>query len=139
MSNEMSADPVVRAAARWFWWIGALSLVNTAMFHAGSNTHFVVGLALTQLTDAVLAGQTPVALAVAAVVIAFYGVVGLVAGRGRLWAFYAGLAVYLLDAALEFWFQDWMSLGFHALAIFYIVKGVMRLRERPAAQPAPAA
>jgi len=54
---------------------------------------------------------------------------GLYGMRGKAWAFYLGLFVYILDALIYVWAQDWMSVGFHALAIFFIVKGVMSLRQ----------
>lgn len=130
-------DPVVKSAARWFWWIAGLSLVNTVLLHAGSDTSFVLGLAMTTLADVAFASMLPVALALVAITIGFYFFMGLQAQRGKLWAFYLGLTVYVVDALIYARFEDWMSVGFHAFAIFCIAKGVMRLREL-GAQPAPA-
>ena len=41
-----SGTPNVAGGARWFWWIAALSLVNTVLIHSGSQTSFVIGLGL---------------------------------------------------------------------------------------------
>lgn len=138
MSASEQPDPVVVSAARWFWWIAGLSLVNTVLFHSGSDLNFVVGLGLTTIANVVFAGQLPIAIAIAGLTVGFYVVVGLLAQRERAWAFYLGLAVYALDALIFVRFQDWMPVAFHALAIFYIVKGVTRLRElsRASAEPA---
>jgi hypothetical protein len=49
--------------------------------------------------------------------------------RGKLWAFYVGLAVYALDALIYVSFQDWMPVAFHALAIFFIGRGALSLHQ----------
>jgi len=73
--------------------------------------------------------QSSVAIGLAGFTIAFYVVVGLYAQRNKLSAFYLGLAVYVLDALIYVYFQDWMSVGFHGLAAFFIFKGMARARE----------
>jgi hypothetical protein len=126
---ENVEDPVVKSAARWFWWIAGLSLVNAVLFFSGSDTNFVVGLAMTTLASAAFASLMPVAIVLVGITVGFYFFVGLHAQRGKLWAFYAGLAVYAIDALIYLHFEDWMPVGFHALAGFFIVKGLMRARE----------
>ncbi len=64
-----------------------------------------------------------------AITVGFYFFMGLQAQRGKAWAFYAGLAVYAVDALIYARLEDWMPVGFHVLAGFFIVKGLMRLRE----------
>ena len=125
-----STDPVVLSAARWFWWIAGLSLVNTVLFHSGSDLNFVVGLGITTLVNVVFANNLPVAIVLAVAAIAFYFVIGLLAQQERLWAFYLGLVIYVLDALVYVVAEDWMPVAFHALAIFYIAKGVLQLRGR---------
>lgn len=139
MSTLTTTDPIILSAARWFWWIAGLSLLNTILFHTGSDLNFVVGLGMTTLADALFAGSPALAIGLAGTVLAFFFAVGLMAQRERLWAFYLGLAVYALDALIYVLAQDWMPVGFHALAMFYIVKGVMQLRGREVGSAAPAA
>jgi len=122
-------DPIVRSGARWFWWIAGMSLLNAGLLLSGSDTNFVIGLAMTTLAGAAFADQLPVAMVLIAITVGFYFFMGLQAQRGKLWAFYAGLAVYAVDALIYARFEDWMPVGFHALAAFFIFKGVMRLRE----------
>ncbi|MDF3056104.1 MAG: hypothetical protein K0R17_319 [Rariglobus sp.] len=31
----MAANPSIGSAAKWFWWIAALSLINTVLIHFG--------------------------------------------------------------------------------------------------------
>jgi len=128
-SELAAALPAVRSAARWFWWIAGLSLVNIFMLQTGSETSFVMGLGITAMSDAVFASNKLIGFGIDASVLAFFALLGLLAQRGQLWAFYMGTAVYALDALIYVRFEDWMPAGFHALAIFFIVKGVMVLRE----------
>src|SRR5262245_28555366 len=94
------ADPIVLSAARWFWWIAGLSLVNTILFHSGSDLNFVVGLGITTFTNVVFADKLAVAIVLAASAAIFYFVIGLIAQQGRAWAFYVGLVIYVLDALI---------------------------------------
>jgi hypothetical protein len=121
--------PTVISGARWFWWIVGLSIVNIVMFQSGSNTSFVIGLGMTSVSDAIFADAKAIGFAIDAVVLGFFGLMGLYAQRGKLWAFYLGTVVYILDALIYLYFEDWMSVAFHGLVIFYLVKGAAALRE----------
>jgi len=124
-----AASPLVRASARWFWWIAGLSLVNVVLFQTGSKTSFVMGLGITAISDALFASNKPVGFVIDAIALGFLLLMGLQASRGKLWAFYLGVAVYALDALIYVGAQDWMPVAFHALAIFFIVKGAISLRQ----------
>jgi hypothetical protein len=123
-----AANASVQSAARWFWWITGLSLVNIVMNQTGSNTNFVIGLSLTFFADAMFASAKLIGFALDALILGFFFLMGLQASRGKLWAFYAGAAVYVVDALIYVMFNDWMSVGFHGLALFFIVRGAMSLR-----------
>jgi hypothetical protein len=125
---DIAANPLVQSGARWFWWIAGLSLVNTALFHSGSNTNFVIGLGITAVADSLFQNTKPIAFAIDFLVIGFFFLMGLQARKGRLWAFVVGAVVYGLDALLYVRFADWMPVGFHALALFFIIRGAMALR-----------
>ncbi|HKE95472.1 MAG TPA: hypothetical protein VKB34_14255 [Povalibacter sp.] len=132
-----AALPAVRSAARWFWWIAGLSVVNTVMFQSGSDTSFVMGLGITAVSDAVFAANRSVGFVIDAIVLGFFVLVGLKAQHGSLWAFYLGTAVYALDALIYVLAQDWMPVAFHGLAIFFILKGIGALRSAMQAAAAP--
>lgn len=139
------ANPAVISGARWFWWIAGLSLVNTIMLHAGSQTSFVIGLGFTLMADVVFQELKVVAFSIDALALGFFVAMGWFAGKGQFWAFVTGIIFYLLDACIYLFFQDWMSVGFHALALVYMAKGAMALRgaiqaaEFTAKNPPPAA
>ena len=128
-------DAAVTRAARWFWWIAGLSLVNAALALSDLHYGFVLGLAMTTWVQVMFAQQLAVAVPVIALLIGFYFLVGSLAARGRAWAFWVGMAVYLVDGLLYVVVADWVSVAFHAWVLFSLWKGVARLRElqRPAA------
>jgi hypothetical protein len=128
-SQTALTSPIVQSAARWFWWIAGLSLVNVALFQSGSKTSFVMGLGITALSDALFASNKPVGFVIDALAVGFFLLMGAQASRGKLWAFYVGLAVYALDALIYVTVQQWMPVAFHALAIFFIAKGAISLRQ----------
>jgi hypothetical protein len=128
-------DPTIASAARWFWWIAGLSLVNTVMFYTGSSASFVVGLAMTTVVSVMLAGSMALAVGIIALILGFYFLMGLFAQRGAAWAFYLGGVFYVIDALIYLKLADWMSVAFHAYALYWLVRGVLRLRELAAAPP----
>ncbi len=133
------AHPEIAGGARWFWWIAGLSLVNTILIHSGSNTSFVIGLGFTLLADSLLQAIKPVAFAIDLVALGFFFAMGRFALRGHLWAFVTGIVFYLLDALIYLYFQDWMPVAFHGLALFYLIRAATRLRTEIAAATAKAA
>ena len=124
----VESTPGVARAARWFWWIAGLSLVNTLLIHSDSNTSFVIGLGFTMITDVLFKSVPAVAFAIDAVALGFFFLMGFFALRGHVWAFILGAIVYIGDALIYLRFQDFMPLAFHGLALFYIIKGAIALR-----------
>ena len=88
MNTAVSSDAGVISAARWFWWIAGLSLVNTVLFYSGSDTSFVIGLAMTTLSSVFFADIKVLALLLVALTVGFYFVMGQQAQQGKAWAFY---------------------------------------------------
>lgn len=124
----VETTPGVASGAKWFWWIASLSLVNTVMIHSGSDTSFVVGLGFTMLADVMFQSMKAIAFAIDAVAVGFFFLMGFMALRGHFWAFILGAVVYVGDVLIYLYFQDFMSVAFHGLALFYIVKGALGLR-----------
>ncbi len=123
-----AATPGVIGAARWFWWIVGLSLVNTILAHTGSDRTFIIGLGFTLVTDMLFQSLRPVAFAIDALALAFFFVMGRYASKGYLWAFLVGGIAYACDAVIYLIFQDFMSLAFHGWALFSLYTGATALR-----------
>lgn len=133
------ANPVIMSGASWFWWIAGLSVVNSIMIHSGSDTGFIIGLGFTLVVDTMFKEYKLIAFAIDALAIASIFGLGYFARKGHFWAFVAGSALYTLDAGIYFLGQDWMAVGFHGLALFYLIRGAVQLRKdlRAAAEPPP--
>ncbi|GAB3377090.1 hypothetical protein GCM10027431_32590 [Lysobacter rhizosphaerae] len=127
LPHETPPSPAVQSAARWFWWIAGLSLINTLLAQSGSETSFVMGLGFTVVSDAVLANQKVISVVIDAIAIGFFVFVGLQATKGKMWAFYLGILAYALDALIYVLAQDWMPVAFHVLALFFIARGAVSL------------
>lgn len=116
----------VKSGANWFYWIAGLSIVNAVLAHSETKTQFVIGLAITQLIDALVAQIAPgmkwISLAVDAVFAGMLAFFGYQAGQAKKWAFYAGLAVFLLDCA----FFGWICLKFGEVDKSVLLGGVFR-------------
>lgn len=140
------SDPQIISGAHWFWWIVGLSLINTIVAHSGGSMSFVMGLGFTLIADAAFQEFKVIAFAIDVLFLGFFFGMGWFARQGHVWAFIAGIVVYVLDSAIYLYFQDWLPFGFHALALFYIVRATGRLRsaikatrEAPVAAPPPLA
>jgi hypothetical protein len=128
-----STTPAIVAAARWFWWIAGLSVVNTVIHASGGGINFVLGLAITEVSDAAFHATPMLGYAVDLLAVGFFFAMGWSGQRGALWAFVLGAVVYLLDGLIYLRYEVWMSAGFHALALYYILRGANELRKARAA------
>ena len=129
-----------RSGADWFFWIAALSLINSVILLSGGDTHFVVGLGVTLVADVIaksVAEQQP-EIAGTARAVAFVfdllvaGVMcsfGWLSRRGVLPVFALGMFLYLLDGLIYVLIGDWLSVGFHAFVLFGMWGGFMAYRQ----------
>lgn len=132
-SNQGSAVQAVcmarvRVGARWFYWIAALSIINSAVVILGGRFHFVVGLGVTSVVDA-LAKQAGSAGAVLDLVIngmvaGVFVLFGSFASKAQKWAFFVGMALYAVDGLLLLMARDILSVAFHAYALYCIYRGL---------------
>jgi len=125
--SKMVAAGRARAGARWFYWIASLSLINSLVVMSGGNVHFVIGLGISSVVDAMAkrvgAFGTILDLVIngfAAGVLVLFGVL---ASRAQRWAFVLGMALYAADAILLLLLKDYVAVGFHAYALWAIYRG----------------
>lgn len=135
----------IKKGAGWFYWIAGASVVNTLIFLFGGNINFIVGLGITQLingfgvaiereigaTTTLKVGVFLINLAISAMFL----VIGYFAGKGLAWMFIVGIVLYVLDGLIFLLFGDILSLGFHAFALFFIIKGFMAANNLRKIQP----
>lgn len=146
LSEPEALERTVKSGTSWFGWIAALSLVNTGMALAGSDTSFVVGLAVTQLVDGIARAALEDGVSAAIYVAAGFDILAFgvlmafaVSSRKHPAAYATGIALYALDALLCAAFDLWQHVAFHAFALFFLWRGFAALRKlRAAAAPVPA-
>ena len=132
----MELDRQIKSGLSWFYWVAALSFINSITYMLEMESTFVVGLGITQLIDGVALGIAQEATAEIGLFIRILGyafdlalVVAFVLfgifGRKRVrWVIITGMVLYGLDTILVLVFGDWFSTIFHLLALWGIWTGL---------------
>ena len=121
----------LKGRASWFAMIAGLSVVNSVLAMSGASVRFIFGLGLSQIVDELAhqAGSTGYVLdliingIIAGVFVLFWNF----ARKGEKWAWYLGMAVYLLDGLLLVLFKDYLAIAFHAYALYRMSSGLKLL------------
>jgi hypothetical protein len=131
----------VKSGANWFYWIAGLSVVNTIAAVSGTSWRFILGLGITQVSDAIaqqVGGLgTAAAIVIDAIAIGFFVLMGKFAGDAKKWAFILGMVAFGLDGLLSLLAKDFISLAFHAYALFCIYRGFAAVNEMRAVTAKP--
>jgi len=132
-----ASDPQVLAqlsrGASWFYWIAALSLVNSIVAITGNDWRFIFGLGITQVLDELgnhFGGAAKfVALGLNLVVAGIFVLFGVFAHKRHLWAFITGMVLFALDALLMLLLvTDWLGLALHGFVLFCLFRGLQACR-----------
>lgn len=125
----------VLSGANWFFWIAALTLINSIIILSGFDWAFVLGLALTQVFDvgAVLLAEAggaegvsifhAIAFVMDLFVVGVFCTLGFFARRAAKWAFIVGMIFYGLDTFLTLLTFSFIGIGIHLFALYCIYKG----------------
>jgi hypothetical protein len=126
----------IRNGANWFYWIGGLTVINTAIVLMKGSWNFINGLGITQvfqvLSDSLLgagSGSRALATGFSAAMAGLFALFGVFAHKRRYWAFIAGITLYFLDTFIFLIGPDWLSLGFHAFALVWLVMGLAAVKQ----------
>ncbi len=142
VAARMAVEQRLKGAASWFYWIAALSLINSVIVMAGGNWHFIIGMGVTTVVDAVATEAGGVGIVAGIVINLFVAAIcaafGVLGNRRQGWALWVGMVLYTFDGLLLLLFQDWLSVAFHGYALFHIFKGVGAIKELEALEPRPA-
>ncbi len=137
-----------RSGASWFYWVAALSLVNSAVALFDGEWGFVFGLGVTQFVDAIawsvaeesadIATATRVAsFGVNVLIVGLVVLMGWLAHKRRQWVFVVGLVLYVFDALLFLVDGDFLSLAFHGWVVFAVTSGLLACRKLAALDSPP--
>ncbi len=119
-ANDPSLDARIRSGASWFYWVAALSVINSILLMTNVGFGFAVGLGLTTITDVAFAAMPVVALTISILSSGVIAVFGWFSIKRHAWAFIVGLLVLLLDTGLCVLIKSWISVAFHVWAIVSI-------------------
>jgi hypothetical protein len=122
----------LQSGAHWFYWIAALSLINSLAALFGSDWRFIAGLGITQIIDAIareIAGDAGTTARIVAfifdlLVACVFVIFGIFASKKMTWAFGVGMFIYGLDAVLFLFGMDILAIAFHAYALYCLYGGL---------------
>jgi hypothetical protein len=133
IEQKLRAEQLVKSGAGWFLAIAGLSIVNSALTLSGAHFSFIFGLGITQVVDAVgqQGGRTgsTLGLVVNAFIAGAFVLFWNFARKGEKWAFIVGMGLYLIDGLILIPFKDYLSVAFHAYALFRIYGGMQGIPE----------
>jgi len=126
-----------RSGVNWFYWIAGLTIITSLIGLFGGGIRFLVSLGLTQLIDGFAAALAPqlggavqvVALILDLLVTGVFVLFGYLAGKKMLWAYIAGMVVFLLDGLLSLVFMDVIGVIAHVVVLFVLFRGLQAGRE----------
>jgi hypothetical protein len=138
----------VKRGANWFYWIAGLSVINSIAFISGANFHFVIGLGVTEVANALAQAMKGEGAAMVMKVFAIifdlvaiigFALTGYFANKPFQAAFIVGIIVYVIDGLIVLAFGDFLMAAFHAFALYGIIRGFLACREMKAFEKANAA
>lgn len=135
--NDPATIAQMKSGAGWFYWIAALSLVNSFSAFTGSDWRFILGLGITQIIDAfgnsVEGAGKIIALVLSLIVAGVLIGLGVLAGKRHTWAFIVGMVLFALDGLIFLLAQDWIGVAFHAFVLYCFFRGLQACRTLNAA------
>lgn len=121
-------DKRVRSGGSWYYWVAALSMVNSVVAFTGGGGGFVIGLSVTQVLDAILAdaggNAKVIGLALGVLAAGVFATFGVFACKRHSWAFIVGMVLYAFDTLLTVLAQHWLGLAFHAWVLVSLFIGL---------------
>lgn len=126
-----------RSGANWFYWIAALTLITSIVSLLGGGWRFFLSLGITQVIDGLAVGTAQslgeatkvVAIVLDIFITAMFAGFAFLSNKRHLWAYVAGMVVFLLDGLLSLLFFDVIGIIVHAFVLFLMVRGFMAGRE----------
>lgn len=119
-----------RSGANWFYWIAGLSALSSILILIGSPVISAITLGSTEFLVAIgkEVPEMAIATTIASVLIlGVYVLLGYLSNKGYRGAYIVGIILFFLDTLFLLWIQDFFGIAFHALALYYLIVGVIAL------------
>lgn len=123
----------------WFYWVGGLSIVNTLIIQFDGEVSFIVGLGVTQLFDGIALALREeaavgewisyVLLGINILISLGFCLFGIAGKKSKMGIYIIGMILYGMDALLFLAVADYLSFGFHIFALYFLVKGIGKMKE----------
>jgi hypothetical protein len=127
------AKAAIKRGASWFDLIAVFSIINAVISIFGGGIRFVLGLGITDVVFYEVrrggSGSQVPALAATALVAGFFWLMGRFTKQGQRWALILGMVLYLFDGGLLLLYQAWLSVAFHAYALFMLTKTFSAIKQ----------
>jgi hypothetical protein len=128
-SVNPAAEVHMRSGASWFYWIAALSLINSLMSVSGKGFAFALGLGMTKVFAELGQGVTGIVLALDLSATGLFVLFGVFAHKRQTWAFVTGMVLFTVDTILVLLQGSMISVALHGLALYYLFRGMQACRE----------
>lgn len=137
---QIRRDARFKNGVTWFYWIAALSVINSIIYTAGGTITFVVGLGATQVIDGLASGFAErlgsnwaylkdIGLLLDVIVAAIYALFGFLGKKHHRAPIIIGFILYILDAGITLICKDYFGALFHILALVGIFGAIKVLNE----------
>ncbi len=150
--KKLILEKRIKSGANNFFWIAGLSLINTIIYITGGSVTFVMGLGITQIVDGFARGLgadggsssiviSAVGLGIDLAIAAMFVLFGMLSRKGNRMVLMFGAILYIMDALIFVYVQDWYAALFHALMLIGLWNGYKamgeldRLEENPSDAP----
>jgi hypothetical protein len=145
--SEQSQTAIVAAKASFltristgpacFYWIAALTLLNSIVVISGRSLHFAIGLGSTAGIDVKAKELGTIGavldLLISGTIAGIFALLGNLAGKRIRWAFLAGMVLYGIDGLICLAANDILGASLHAYTIFAISRGMTTPKPVPIA------
>lgn len=127
----------IYSGANWFFWLAALSVINSLIVFYFGTRNFPFAFGATQWLDGTTGPLTSegwmpplhaTGLAIDILIAAAFAGFGYLARRGIDVAFVFGLFLYAVDALLSLGLKDFFGFAFHFIGLFYLFRGLLASR-----------
>lgn len=140
IQKKIFLDQKIKTGLNWFYWIGAMSILNSIIAATGSSVTFVIGLGITQFIDGFMRAMADdlggdgsfvrvigwvIDIAIAGIFI----ILGILSKKRIRWLIITGMVIYAFDALLMILFKDILGMVFHGLAIVGIWGALKNMKQ----------